>query len=89
MTKILDVNDLCDAIVGSTLDASRQRALIDDLESAVARVAKVLADHYGILSDHAEYEQDCGGLCVNFRPADDGQECPGVIDEGDEGGDWP
>ncbi|MCK1745758.1 hypothetical protein IVA80_34600 [Bradyrhizobium sp. 139] len=41
--------------MGSTL--ARQRALIDDLESAVARVAKVLSDHYGILSDHAEYQQ--------------------------------
>ena len=89
MTKILDVNDLRDAIVRSSLDAPRQRALIDDLESAVARVAKVLSNHYGILSDHAEYEQDCGGLCVNFRPAYKGQECPGFIDEGDEGGDWP
>jgi hypothetical protein len=29
------------------------------------------------------------GLCVNFYPAHEGQECPDVIDAGDEGGDWP
>jgi hypothetical protein len=28
------------------------------------------------------------GLCVNFYPAHEGQECPDVIDAGDEGGDW-
>ncbi|EJN16306.1 hypothetical protein PMI42_00141 [Bradyrhizobium sp. YR681] len=89
MTKILNVNDLCDAIVGSTLDVSRQRALIDDLETTVARVAKTLADHYGVIAERAEYEAGFGGLCVNFRPAYDGQECPDVIDHGDEGGDWP
>ncbi|WP_316188836.1 hypothetical protein [Bradyrhizobium sp. SZCCHNS1054] len=89
MTKILNVNDLCDAIVGSTLDDATQRALIDELQTSVARAAKALADHYGVISEHAEYEAGCGGLCVNFRPAYEGQECPEVIDEGDEGGDWP
>ncbi|MBH5373437.1 hypothetical protein [Bradyrhizobium glycinis] len=89
MTKILNVNELCDAIAASTLDDDTQRALIDALETSVAHVAKVLADHYGIISEHAEYEGGFGGLCVNFRPAYEGQECPDVIDEGDEGGDWP
>lgn len=69
--------------MNSSLDKFKQRALIDDLETTVARVAKVLADHYEIGSDHAEYQQDCGGLCVSFRPAHVGQECPGVIDR------WP
>ncbi|WP_316163447.1 hypothetical protein [Bradyrhizobium sp. SZCCHNRI20481] len=55
----------------------------------MAHVAKVLADHYGIISEHTKYEGGFGGLCVNFRPAYEGQECPDVIDEGDEGGDWP
>jgi hypothetical protein len=27
MTKMLDVNEICDAIVGSTLDVSRQHTL--------------------------------------------------------------
>lgn len=45
MTKILDVNDLCDAIAASTLDDTKQRALIEALETSVAHVAKVLADH--------------------------------------------
>ena len=36
MIKIIDVNDLCDAIVDSTLDEAPQRALIDDLETVVA-----------------------------------------------------
>ncbi|MCP3463070.1 hypothetical protein [Bradyrhizobium sp. CCGUVB23] len=89
MTKILDVNDLCDTIVGSTLDVATQRALIGAVEASVSRAAKVLADHYGIVSDHAEYQNGFGGLCVNFRPAYEGQECPDVIDQGDEGGDWP
>ncbi|MBR1165029.1 hypothetical protein [Bradyrhizobium elkanii] len=89
MTKILNVNDLCDAITGSTLDEHTQRALIGSLEAAVARTASVLAEHYGISSAHAEYEAGCGGLCVNFYPAYDGQACPDVIDAGDEGGDWP
>ncbi|PDT64275.1 hypothetical protein CO683_39150 [Bradyrhizobium ottawaense] len=88
MTKILNVNDLCDAIAASTLDDVTQRALIDALETSVAHVAKVLAGHYGTISEHAEYEGGFGGLCVNFRPACEGQECPDVIDEGDEGGDW-
>lgn len=89
MTKILNVNDLCDAICGATLDDATQRALIGAVEASVSRAAKVLADHYGILSEHAEYEAGFGGLCVNFRPAHDGQGCPDVIDAGDEGGDWP
>ncbi|WP_271519144.1 hypothetical protein [Bradyrhizobium sp. CCBAU 53380] len=54
MTKILNINDLCDAIVASTLDDDTQRALKDALETSVAHVAKVLADHYGIISEHAE-----------------------------------
>jgi hypothetical protein len=89
MTKILNVNDLCDAIRGSTLDEAKQLDLIDALETSVASAAKVLADHYGLISDRAEYQPGFGGLCVNFRPAQEGQECPSVIDEGDEGGDWP
>ncbi|GLR90899.1 hypothetical protein [Bradyrhizobium iriomotense] len=89
MTKILNVNDLCDAISGSTLDDATQGILIVTLATSVAIAAKVLADHYGVISEHAEYESGFGGLCVNFRPAYDGQECPDVIDEGDEGGDWP
>jgi len=89
MSKILNVNDLCDAISGLTLVDAIQRVLIDALETSVAHAAKVLADHYGVISEHAEYEAGCGGLCVNFRPAYEGQECPDVIDAGDEGGDWP
>ncbi|MCP1850282.1 MULTISPECIES: hypothetical protein [unclassified Bradyrhizobium] len=89
MTKILNVKDLCDAIVGSTLDEHVQRALIGSMEAAVARAASVVADHYGIISAHAEYERGFGGLCVNFHPAHEGQEWPAVIDAGDEGGDWP
>ncbi|MGY3134585.1 hypothetical protein ACVWZM_005267 [Bradyrhizobium sp. USDA 4501] len=89
MTKILNVNDLCDAISDSTLDEHTQRALIASIEAAVARAASVVADHYGIISAHAEYGRGFGGLCVNFRPASEGQECPAVIDAGDEGGDWP
>ncbi len=89
MTKILDVNDLCDAISQSTLPDGTRRALIDTLEASVALAAGVLAQHYGIVSDHAEYEAGCGGLCVNFRPAFEGQDCPDVIDASDEGGDWP
>ena len=89
MTKILDVNDLCDAISDSTLDEGTQLALFGVLEAAVSHAAAVLADHYGIRANHAEYERGFGGLCVNFRPAHDGQECPDVIDAGDVGGDWP
>jgi hypothetical protein len=89
MTKILNVNDLCDAISSSMLDEATQRALIGALEAAASRAAKVLADHYGIISEHAEYEGGFGGLCVNFRPAYEGQACPDVIDAGDEGGEWP
>lgn len=70
-------------IVNSSLDEFEQQALIDDLETTVAPVAKILADHYEIVSDHAEYQGDCGGLCVSFRPAHVGQECLGVI------GRWP
>ncbi|MCP1972985.1 MULTISPECIES: hypothetical protein [Bradyrhizobium] len=89
MTKILNVNDLCDAICGSTLDDSTQRILIGAVEAAVRRAANVLAHRYGIVSGPAEYETGFGGLCVNFRPAHVGQECPDVIDAGDEGGNWP
>ena len=88
MTKILDANDLCDAVAASTLDEDTKHALIGSLEASVAQVAHVLANHYGIRSEHAEYEAGFGGLCVNFRPAHDGQECPDVIDDGDVGGDW-
>ncbi len=67
----------------------RDRAPENQRSPSVAHVAKVLADHYGIISEHTKYEGGFGGLCVNFRPAYEGQECPDVIDEGDEGGDWP
>ncbi|WP_050384131.1 hypothetical protein [Bradyrhizobium pachyrhizi] len=89
MTKILNVNDLCDAISDSTLDEHTQRVLIGSLEAAVLIAANALAEHYGVVAKHAEYEAGCGGLCVNFYPAHEGQECPDVIDAGDEGGDWP
>lgn len=75
--------------VAPRIDDATQRTLIDALKTSVARVTKVLADHYRIISEHAEYEAGFGGLCVNFRPAYEGQECPDVIDESDEGGDWP
>ncbi len=88
MAKILTVNDLCDAISGSTLDEDTQRALIGSLEAVTAHAASILAGHYGILSENAEYEGGFGGLCVNFRPAHKGQPCPDVIDAGDEDGDW-
>lgn len=88
MAKILNVNDLCDAISSSTLADHAQRELIGSLEAATARAASVLAEHYGILSEHAEYEGGFGGLCVNFLPAHKGQPCPDVIDTGDVDGDW-
>lgn len=83
MTKILNVNDLCDAISDSTLAEDIKRNLIASLEAPVSRAARTLADRYGISSGQAEYERDFGGLCVTFRPAHEGQECPGVIDAGD------
>ena len=86
MTKILNVNNICDAITQSQMPGATKH--IRALEKAATAAAKALADHYGIVSGEGDYQGGFGGLCVNFKPAHEGQECPDVIEEGDEGGEW-
>lgn len=86
MTKILDVNNICDALVNANVPGAD--VLIGNLEAAASTAAWALATHLNIINEAASYEQGFGGLCVNFRPKVEGDECPDVIHEGDESGDW-
>jgi len=84
MTKILDVNDLCDAISDSTLDDAAQRTPIDALETTWLRSPKCWPTTTG--SSPNKPNTKALRFCVNFYPAFEGQECPDVIDAGDEDG---
>ncbi|OCK59853.1 hypothetical protein [Bradyrhizobium sp. LMTR 3] len=65
MTKILNVNDLCDAIVGSMLDASRSASW-----NICGRRSEGSGGPFtGVFSEQAEYEGGFGETCVNFRLA--------------------
>lgn len=86
MVKILDTNNICDAIHLSQMPGATQA--IRDIEIAVTAAAEKLAAYYNIRSDAADYQPGFAGLCVNFRPSYEGQECPEYIDSGDEGGEW-
>jgi hypothetical protein len=86
MTKILDVNNICDAIRNSSMPKGTEH--IRAIELVVTGAAKALANHLAIDCDSADYQAGFGGLCVTFRPAADGQDCPEVIDQGDPDGEW-
>lgn len=86
MTKILDVNNICDALRNANVPGAD--VLIANLTAAADTAAWALATHLNIDHDDASYEAGFGGLCVNFRPKVEGDACPEVIDDGDPDGEW-
>jgi hypothetical protein len=85
VSKILDVNELCDA----AHDVPGSEDLINDIEAAVQRLADAVAKHYMIEAGPAEHQGSAlAGLCVPFWPSFDGQHCPACIDDGDPNGEW-
>jgi len=86
MAKILNTDDLLEA---ASADLPNFDAHCDAIVAAVAALAADLAKHYDIEVGETTWEgKDFAGLCAAFYPANPGQECPEMIEEGDEGGDW-
>ena len=84
--KILDVNDLLDA--AKSVDLPGFDKHLEAIEAAVDALAEDIAAHFQICHVSTAYEPGFGGLCAEFAPEYEGQECPDEIDEGDPDGEW-
>lgn len=85
MSKILDVNDLCEA----AHDVPGSEELINEVEAAATKLAAAIAKHYMIQAGPAEHQGSAfGGLVASFWPSFEGQHCPACIDDGDPDGEW-
>lgn len=84
MSKILNIDDMLD-IGSQNLEMTE---LVEAVEAAATALAKGIAKRLDIEHGEATYESGFGGLCANFKPKYEGQECPTIIDEGDPEGDW-
>ena len=87
MAKILDTNDLLEVCLLENIPEAdpEVQAVIDAVDALAAKIAT----HFGIEKGETTSEGKAfGGLCASFYPKTADQECPKMIDEGDEGGDW-
>lgn len=86
MTKILSIDEMLSAAIDSGMpDAGDFSVAIETIATALAHS---LASHLKIETNFANFQRGFGGTCAPFFPAHEGQECPEVIDENDQGGDW-
>lgn len=86
MTKILTVDDMLSAAHQSGMPAAAE--FTRAVETLGTALAHSLALHLGIETNYADFQDGFSGTAAPFFPAKPGQECPAVIDSGDEGGDW-
>lgn len=85
MSKVLNVSDMIAAAEECKLPDAEKHVVA--LEMAAQHLALDLARHLGVrVKEHAEYWDR--EIAVSFGPVSEGQKCPKVIDEGDEGGEW-
>jgi hypothetical protein len=87
MSKILSVDDLLE--IAQTLNLPNFDELKTRLELAADELAINVAASLGIHSESSSWQGKAfAGLTTTFRPSFEGQECPSLIHEADESGDW-
>jgi len=87
MSKILNIDDMLE--VAHELELPNYDALVAQAEAAAGEIGAAIATALGINFEPASWEgKPFGGLCMTFRPAIQGQECPELIDQSDSSGEW-
>lgn len=87
MSKILNINDILEAVIDAKLPSCDLRRR--QLEWLTQSIANDLAAAFNIEAGPASWRgNDFGGLCADFVPKFLGQPCPKVIEDGDPEGDW-
>ncbi len=88
MSMILTIDNMLEA--AQDCEHPDYEKLVAMMEEAASKLAHALADHLGIVVKfEATWEGSAlEGICASFGPKEEGDPCPDVIRQGDEGGEW-